>query len=153
VTGEKIRILAELSGLRVLATLVSYLVVIGLMTGLSWWWKRGKVNPVEIYARIFKVWGYTYFPTVIWFLMTAGLFAWLPPPRHITGLGILFSTLFLGISAGLLVWKGLLYVLTLKLAAGLSLRQIFWSSVVLIPLLAAYSRIMYMWGIFRIPFV
>ncbi len=152
ISVESITWWATSSGLRLSAALGSYVLIVLMISWLSKLVNR-QSRWESTFKRVFKVWIYSYLPTVLWFLMAAGLFIVLPPPRHASLLGWLFSVIFLTISCGLLIWKGLLYFLTLKLATGLSNKQIFWVTLMVIPLVMVYSQIMYGLNIFRVPFI
>jgi len=133
----------------------SYLLMVGLMVVVGSIMKQGKAVVFErdYFLRVFRVWIYSYLPTALWFAMVAGLFMVLPPPRYESVLGFLFSAFFLGISTGLLILKGLLYYLTLRLALDLNPKQIFWSTLVIVPVVIFYARLMYVWHIFNVPFI
>lgn len=159
VTVEKVRFLVEVSGLRVLAVVISYVLIVALMSGAGWILlvqytdSEHRFGFMKFFNRVFRVWIYSYLPTFLWFVMTAGLFALLPPPRQTTFLGLLFSVIFLAASAALLIWKGVLYYLTLRLGVGLNSKQIFAVSVVLTPVVVMYSGLLYRWGVFKFPFL
>jgi hypothetical protein len=98
-------------------------------------------------------WGYSLVPTLLWFGITTVLYVLLPPPRQETVQGKFFSVLFVGFSIALLYWKGMLYYLALRFALNLDLKQISISSLVLLPIFAMYSVLLYAWGIFTVPFI
>lgn len=98
-------------------------------------------------------WGYSLTPTWLWFLATAAFYVFLPPPRHPTVAGWLFSIIYLSFSASLLFWKGMLYYLTLRFGGKLDLLRIAIISAVYLPLLLGASTLLVFLGIFRVPFV
>jgi len=98
-------------------------------------------------------WGYSLVPTAVWFWMTSLLYVIVPPPRTTSALGIVFSIVFLLTSATLFFWKIILSYLTLRFGLRLDMLRIVAVSVVVLPILAAYSFGMYRLGIFRIPFI
>lgn len=98
-------------------------------------------------------WGYTLIPTVIWFFMTSLLYVILPPPRTTSIMGIAFSVLFLVVSATLLWWKVMLAYLTVRFVMKIDLPRILAVCVIFVPIVAAYSTLMYRWGIFKVPFL
>ena len=102
---------------------------------------------------VLLAWGYSLVPTLIWFFTTSIFYVILPPPRHETWPGRLFSLLFITFSTSLLIWKGILYYLTLRFVLKLDLIKIIGVSVFFLPTIAIYSWWLYTLGIFRVPFV
>ena len=98
-------------------------------------------------------WGYSLVPTLLWFFTTSIFYILLPPPRHETVPGRIFSIVFITFSLSLFFWKGILYYLTLRHALKLDLVKIIIVSAIFLPLLGVYSLWMYSLGIFRVPFV
>ncbi len=98
-------------------------------------------------------WAYTLVPTTAWFLATSLLYVVLPPPRTERALGVAFSTLYLVFSATLFYWKVILGYLTLRFGMKLDLPRIVAVWGLTAPVLAAYSWLMYRWGIFKVPFL
>jgi hypothetical protein len=105
------------------------------------------------YLAIFSSWGYSYIPSAIWFGVTAGAFYLLPPPRSESGMGYLFSGVFVAMTVGLLMWKGLLYYLTMRLAVGLRPKEIGWVSVLVMVVLGVLGGWGYGMGWWRVPFI
>lgn len=103
--------------------------------------------------RLYLLWIYSLVPTLVWFFTTSILFLILPPPRTMTFLGKLYSAVFIAFSVGVLLWKMILYYLTLRFSLKIDLWKIFQISVLVIPCVIIYSFIMYRFGIFRIPFL
>lgn len=151
-TVSKFKTLIEVSSWRWMVAMVSYVFVVSLFSFVV-----KLLRPIalwrEVWKKIFVVWIYSYVPTLLWFLITAGLFALLPPPRGNTFLGMVFTFVYLTICFGLFLWKGVLFVLTLKLAGRLTMKQIFKASMIVAPAMLLYSELMYLWGVFRVPFV
>ncbi len=117
-------------------------------------WLAGVVLRATFHLRaLFLAWGYTLLPTVAWFLATSLLYVILPPPRTTSTLGIAFSILFLIFSATLFWWKMMLSYLTLRFVFKFDLSRIGMASMIVLPIMAAYSVLMYYWGIFKIPFL
>jgi len=149
---QSVKLWASISMGRLIASILSYLVVVCLLTLLgkimvkNFIFKKG-------FIRVFKVWIYSYLPTFLWFLFTAGMFVLLPPPRQMTIKGLGFSFLFLVISSGLLIWKMMLYLVTLKIGLEMNQKQIFWSTVILIPCLFIFAQIMYWMNLFNVPYI
>ncbi|MEK9143692.1 MAG: hypothetical protein AAB481_03625 [Patescibacteria group bacterium] len=98
-------------------------------------------------------WGYTFFPTVVWFFTTSALFVLLPPPRTTSVAGVVFSGMFLVFSVTLLFWKLTLGYLTLRFGLKLDLARILVVAGIVVPILGVYSVVMYRLGIFRVPFI
>lgn len=104
-------------------------------------------------CHLVTLWAYTLLPTVIWFFLTSILYILLPPPRTLSIWGKLYSVIFIAVSVGLLFWKMILYYLTLRFGLRLDLFRIVVSTVMIAPIIAVYSILMYRMGIFRIPFI
>lgn len=102
---------------------------------------------------IFTLWAFSYLPTYVWFSMTALLYFLLPPPRTSSFLGQSFSAAFIAFSLFVLLWKMLLYYLTLRIGLKMTLFETVLASVFLFPLFSLFSFISYKMGIFRVPFV
>jgi hypothetical protein len=102
---------------------------------------------------VFNLWAFTYIPTYIWFGITALLYFMFPPPRTLSLLGQTFSILFITFSLFLLLWKLLLYYLTLRIGLKMTLLQTILASVLLFPLFGLFSLLSYKFNIFRVPFV
>lgn len=102
---------------------------------------------------IMMTWGYSLLPTLIWFFATTIFYLLLPPPRHETVPGRIFSLLFITFSITLFLWKGILYYLTLRFALRLDMKRIMLVSVIFLPTLALYSLLLYYFGVFKVPFI
>jgi len=98
-------------------------------------------------------WAYSLLPTLAWFFLVAASYALLPPPRSPSFAGKTFSFLFIVFSLTLLSWKIVLYYLTLRFGMKLDLIRIIFVSLIIFPIGALYSLIMYKLKIFRIPFI
>jgi len=98
-------------------------------------------------------WAYSLVPTLVWFFGTSVLWLVFPPPRTTALTGRLLSFVYLTFSFFMLYWKSMLYYLTLRFGMRLDLRQIVLATVLIVPFVALYSYILYIVGIFRIPFV
>lgn len=126
----------------------TYMAVIGMI-----WIIGRKLKGKGTLAGIAVAWGYTLVPTLVWFLTTSLLYVFLPPPRTTSFAGVLFSGLYLVFSATLFFWKLTLGYLTLRFGMKLDLAKILVVAAISVPLLAAYSVVMYRMGIFRVPFL
>ena len=149
---QRIKLWASISITQIIVSVLTYFVVVCLLSFMGKLWVK-QVNFTQAFVRVFKVWIYSYLPTFLWFLLTAIIFAFLPPPRQMTAKGLLFSFVFLGVSSGLLIWKVMLYLLTLKVGLNMNQKQIFWSTIFLVPLLLIFSQIMYWLKFFNIPYI
>lgn len=130
------------------AVLVTYLLTVFLF------WTAGRLVGAKGTLRgLLLGWGYTLIPTLLWFLSTSLLYVLLPPPRTTSVYGLLFSVVYLLFSSTLLFWKVILGYLALRFGLKLDLGKITIVCVVVLPLLGAYSVLMYRLGIFRIPFL
>lgn len=103
--------------------------------------------------QIYMLWIYTYVPTLVWFFSTSILYLFLPPPRSMSILGKLYSVVFIAFSISVLLWKIILYYLTLRFSLKLDLWRIIQVSGLILPAILIYSLLMYRWGVFRIPFI
>lgn len=102
---------------------------------------------------VLLTWGYSLIPTLIWFFATSVFYVFLPPPRHETWPGRIFSLLFITFSISLFIWKGILYYLTLRFALKFDLKKIIAVSVIFLPLLTVYAMWLYNLGVFKVPFI
>ena len=105
------------------------------------------------WRRITVLWAFSLLPTCLWFIVTSLFSFVLPPPRTTSILGQLASSVFIALSVGLFLWKGILYYLTLRFGLRISLGRIILVSSLFLPLLILYSIGMYKLGIFRVPFL
>lgn len=128
--------------------------VLGFMMMMVLFYLGGKlVGGKGTLRQIYTLWIFSLLPTLGWFFVTSILYLILPPPRTVSFLGKFYSVVFITFSLALLLWKSILYYLTLRFSLKLDLLRIFGISVFVIPVVSAYSLIMYRLGIFRIPFL
>lgn len=111
------------------------------------------VNAQLNFKGIMLGWGYSLVPTLLWFLSTSLFYVILPPPRHETMAGRMFSLLYITLAVSLFAWKGILYYLTLRFALKLDLGKILVVSSVFLPTIMVLTLILYSAGIFRVPFI
>lgn len=104
-------------------------------------------------ATIVKLWSFTLLPTLGWFVMSTLSFVLLPPPRTTSVLGQGFSAIFISLSIGFLIWKIILYYLTLRFGLKFSMSKIIYSSMIIWPLWTGYWLVLYLRGIFKVPFI
>lgn len=127
---------------------VNYTVAVGLL------WVAGRIIGARGKLRALVVgWGYTLIPTISWFMMTSLLYVVVPPPRTTSTMGIVFSVVFLVMSATLLWWKIMLSYLTIRFVFRLDLLRIVFIYALVVPIVVLESVLMYHWGFFKIPFL
>lgn len=102
---------------------------------------------------LFILWSYSLLPTIIWFFVTSLMYLILPPPRTLSIWGKMYSLVFVAFSLAVLLWKIILYYLTLRFGLRLDLFKIIIVSAFFTLFLFGYSLLMYKYGIFRIPFI
>ncbi len=158
ISGPAIGLWSRITILRFGMSVVTYLAMVVLMTALGLMIKKlSRPEIKEVYKHklrvMFNVWIYSYLPTILWFAVAAGAFVVLPPPRHDTLNGLIFSVVFLAISCGLLAWKLVLYWLTLRIGLELTVKEVFWTTAVILPVILVYSWRLYELGLFKVPFI
>lgn len=135
-------------GLLTLGVVFTYLlVVVGIFVVGRLFGGKGTLPTIAL------LWTMSLLPTLLWFAIASFSYLVLPPPRHLTFSGKLFSLVFIAGSLALFFWKGILYYLTLRFGMRLSLLRIIAASAIIFPLGVVYSIVMYRMGIFRIPFI
>lgn len=105
------------------------------------------------FKTLFLLYSYSLLPTIIWFFATSLLYLFFPPPRTISILGKALSIVYIAFSMALLLWKFILYYLTIRFAFRLDVKKIIRVSLVSFPTVMLYALILYKLGIFRIPFI
>jgi len=124
----------------------------GVVTGLVWFVSK-TIGGVGTYKSIIIGWGYSMLPTVAWFFATSLLYIVIPPPRTTGVLGMTFSIVFLTFSTVLLLWKIILGYLTLRFGMRLDLWKIIGVVLLSSPAISAYCYILYIMGIWKVPFM
>lgn len=119
----------------------------------TWLTKAKQENAVVRLQRLGVLWSFSLIPTVFWFLTMSVFYYLLPPPRTTALLGQVASAFFIAMSIAILVWKIILYYLTLRFGLRFDMKQIAMASIFFFPLCGIYSLVMYELGIFRIPFL
>lgn len=104
-------------------------------------------------SKIIVLWSFSLLPTLVWFFGSAFLYMLIPPPRTISWYGQIFSVIFIAFSIGCLMWKGILYYLTLRFGMRLDALRIAFISAIILPLWTIYSVALYKFGIFKVPFI
>lgn len=131
--------LAALSGFGVI---VSLLLIIGRQVGSS-----------ATGMRLALLWGYTLVPTVVWFFFTSLLYVAFPPPRTTAATGIVLSIVYLVVSAMIFWWKLTLAYLTLRFGLKIDFGKIIIVVGIFIPVLALWTYTMYVFGVYKVPFL
>lgn len=103
--------------------------------------------------QIYLLWIYSLLPTVIWFFATSFLYLLFPPPRTLSILGKFYSVVFVSFSIAVLLWKIILYYLTLRFSFKIDLWKIIQISLVIAPFIGIYSSVLYRLGISKVPFL
>jgi len=114
-----------------------------------------KVNMAETQSlKVFIVLSaYSLVPTIVWFFITSSLYFVFPPPRYETFLGTTFSIMFIIFSSSILLWRIILWYLTIRF----SLKTQFLTIMIIMFMygmwFVPYTFLMYHFRIFRIPFI
>ncbi|MEK7577547.1 MAG: YIP1 family protein [Patescibacteria group bacterium] len=103
--------------------------------------------------RLSLLWGYTLIPTVVWFLFTSFLYVLIPPPRTTAFTGVSLSVVYLVVSAMIFWWKLTLSYLTLRFGLKLDFGKICIIALVSVPVLLLWSYLLYILGIYKVPFL
>jgi len=81
----------------------------------SFFYVIGRVFKLNVdYESLVFSFAYSLSPTIIWFFFTSLFYFLIPPPRSFSFFGKSFSLFFLTISISLLLWKVLLFYLSLR---------------------------------------
>lgn len=96
---------------------------------------------------------YSLFPTIIWFFSNSIFYYFLPPPRRLTLGGKFFSVFFIAFSVSLLVWKAILFFLSVRFSSKLGAYRVFYLILLYLCLFTPLSILLYQLKIFRIPFL
>lgn len=139
-TASFIKISSSILAMYLFASLV--LTILGKLSG-------GEAN----LKRVLILWAFTLVPTSSWFIVVSLFSLLFPPPRTISMLGQIASAVVIGLSIGILLWKIILYYLTLRFGLRLDLPRIGLVTSAFIPIMGGYWWVMYRLGIFRVPFL
>lgn len=96
---------------------------------------------------------YSLLPTLIWFISCSLLYIFLPPPRTLSILGKGFSIFFVAFSISLLIWKLILFYLSLRFSSRLGFYRILYIILLYLIWFIPCSIFLYYLKIFRIPFI
>lgn len=103
--------------------------------------------------NIATLWAFSLLPTLVWFLGSSFSYFLLPPPRTPSLPGQFFSAIFIAFSLGCLIWKCILYYLTLRFGMKLDALKILLVTTLVTPIFMMYSLLFYKLGIFKVPFI
>jgi len=96
---------------------------------------------------------YGIFPTLFWFIANSFFYFLIPPPRKFSIPGKFFSVFFISFSISLLVWRFILFYLSIRFSSRLNFPKIFYMIILYLCIFLPYSLILYHFKIFRIPFI
>lgn len=102
---------------------------------------------------LIATWSYSLLPTLIWFVLTAVLFAIFPPPRTQSFMGTLLSMIYVGVSASLLLWKCTLMYLAIRFSLKTSAIMTGYFMILYCVWFLPYTYALYFFSISRIPFI
>lgn len=122
-----------------------------LTTGFFYLMSKNK-EKVNFNSYIFTF-SYSLFPTLIWFISNSILYVLFPPPRFPSLLGKGFSIFFVTFSISLLVWKLILFYLSLRFSTKSNFFWIVYLIVLYLVWFVPYSIFLYHFKIFRVPFI
>lgn len=105
------------------------------------------------FLSLVSTWSYSLLPTLIWFLLTASLFVFFPPPRTESFLGTLLSILFVGVSISLLLWKITLIYLAIRFSLKTNAIMTGFFMIIYGVWFLPYTYTLYVFSISRVPFI
>lgn len=103
--------------------------------------------------KLASTFAYSLLPTLLWFFSTSTLFLLFPPPRGENILGLSLSLVFVIVSLSLLLWRLILFYLSLRFATKASFQQILLMMLLFAIWFLPFSFLMYYLDIFRVPFI
>lgn len=134
--------------------LVSFFVLIGeLLCGAEEGSIVSKSNINSRIKKVIMVFSYSLLPTLVWFFVTSSLYIVWPPPRFPTVLGKTYTIIFLVFSVTLLMWKIVLWYLSLRFSFRMGFYTILFAMILFMTWFLPFSIFMYTQSIFRIPFI
>jgi len=128
--------------------LINFFLTSGFFYWLSWLFNK-KIK----YSSFLSTLSYSLIPTLIWFLATSVFYILLPPPRTLSFLGKGFSIFFITFSLSLLVWKLILFYLSLRFSSKLGFYRIMYMIFLYLVWFLPYSILLYYLRLFRVPFI
>lgn len=135
------------------ATLVFEIFIINFLLTAGFFYLISKnTENINLKSFIFTL-SYSLFPTLIWFVSNSILYVVFPPPRFPSLLGKGFSIFFVTFSISLLVWKLIIFYLSLRFSTKSNFFRIIYLIVLYLVWFIPYSIFLYHFKIFRIPFI
>ncbi len=129
------------------------------MTTVGFMWLIGRIlrtfsmsEPVSFLVALVLS-AYSLVPTLIWFLITSMLYLLFPPPRYDTFLGNALSMIFIVVSTSILIWRLILWYLTIRFSLRVQFMTIMVIMFIFVLWLVPYAFLMYYFRVFRIPFI
>ncbi|MGB4966451.1 MAG: hypothetical protein WBO77_05090 [Microgenomates group bacterium] len=104
-------------------------------------------------SSLISTWSYGLLPTLLWFFLTAILFALFPPPRTQSLMGTVLSILFVGISVSLLLWKITLIYLAIRFSLKTNAIMTGFFMIIYGVWFLPYTYALYFFSISRVPFI
>ncbi len=105
------------------------------------------------FLSLISTWSYGLLPTLIWFFLTAVLFAFFPPPRTQSLLGTILSMLFVGVSVSLLFWKITLIYLAIRFSLKTNAIMTGFFMIIYGVWFLPYTYALYVFSVSRVPFI
>jgi hypothetical protein len=137
-------IISSISFITTFALFIVFIYLIG---------KKYGVKHEDVVPRAVHLATYSLLPTLTWFWLTSTLFVLVPPPRHATPLGILFSIFFIIYSLTFLDLRIMMLYVTIRFSLRTSFQQTVKIMFIYFALFFPYSLILYKLGLFRVPFI
>jgi hypothetical protein len=132
-----------------------FLIFIGqfLLTALFFYLTTRSFDKKITFRSLIFTLTYSLLPTIIWFFSNSLFYYFLPPPRRFTLGGKFFSVFFIAFSISLIVWKAILFFLSIRFASKQETYRVFYLILLYLCLFAPFSILLYQLKIFRIPFI
>ncbi len=136
------------------ATFIFLVFLFNLCLTIFFFYGLGRLSTknVQLSSFIFTF-SYSLLPTLIWFISNSILYKLIPPPRTFSTLGKAFSTFFIAYSVSLLLWKMILFYLSIRFSAKLNFYRTIYLIILYLCIFLPYSLLLYHFKIFRIPFI
>jgi len=135
------------------ATFVFLIFLINFLLTTGFFYLVSKNSEKVNFRSFVFTFSYSLFPTLIWFLTNSILYILFPPPRFPSLLGKGFSIFFITFSISLLVWKLILFYLSLRFSTKLNFFRIIYLIILYLMWFVPLSIFFYYFKIFRIPFI
>ena len=136
------------------ATFIFFVFLFNFFLITSFFYFLAKILEYEVkFLSLIFTFSYSIFPTLIWFFSTSFFYIVLPPPRTNSFLGKSFSIFFITYSFSLLLWKMILFYLSLRFSTKQNFYRIIYMILIFLLWFIPYSIFLYHFKIFRIPFI